>query len=147
MSDEIWLKTMADDIRCWVGVIKGPDDTPFSGNYFKIDIRIPENYPLDPPVVKFITPIFHPNIHFKRGEICLDILKTEWTPAWSIFSLCTAIRLLMANPVPDSPLNTLAGNLLRCGDNVGYQSMASMYANALSLKKNTIREEELSKPQ
>ena len=28
--------------------------------------------------------VFHPNVNFKTGEICLDILKREWTPAWSL---------------------------------------------------------------
>ena len=142
-SDDIWLKSEDDDIRHWIGMIKGPEDTPFYNHYFKIDIVIPEGYPIEPPHAKFITKIFHPNINFKDGTICLDILKTEWTPAWGITSLCTAIRILLGQPVPDSPLNTLAGNLLREGDTVGYNSMASMYAKMYASTKNTLREEDM----
>ena len=145
MSDEIWLKMKGDDIRNWFGVIKGPEDTPFQNHYFKIDFRFPENYPIDPPMVKFITPIFHPNIHFKKGDVCLDILKTEWSPAWSMFTVCTAIRLLLRDPVPDSPLNTLAGNLLRLGDKIGYNSMAKMYSNNYGLKNNILKIEDEKK--
>ena len=90
-------------------------------------INIPEQYPLVPPQVRFKTRIFHPNFHFKTGEICLDILKNAWTPAWTLHSVCQAIVALMSDPAHDSPLNCDAGNLLRCGDKRGYDSMAKMY--------------------
>ena len=143
-SDELWLKSEEDNIRHWIGMIKGPDDTPFKDHYFQIDITLKEDYPIEPPDVKFVTKIFHPNISFKTGVICLDILKTEWTPAWGISSLCTAIELLLSQPVPDSPLNTLAGNLLRANDVVGYNSMASMYADIYAAKRNTLKEEDMA---
>jgi peroxin-4 len=141
-NDELWLKAREDNIRNWIGVIRGPGGTPFEGHYYQIDILIPDGYPLDPPKAKFVTPIFHPNVHFKRGKICLNILKTEWTPAWSIQSLCTAVSLLMSQPAPDSPLNTLAGNLLRCGDDVGYYSMAAMYARKFAATRNFLKRED-----
>jgi peroxin-4 len=135
-NEELWLETQEDNIRNWVGVLKAPDGTPYSGHYFHISITIPDGYPIDPPTAKFTTPVFHPNVHFKEGRICLDILKTEWTPAWSIQSLCTAVVLLLSDPAPESPLNTLAGNLLRVGDVVGYKSMAQMYAEKFAPTTN-----------
>ena len=65
---------------------QGPSDTPYSGGVFTIAFRIPSQYPLVPPEVRFATPFFHPNVHFKSGEICLDILKTAWSPAWTLQS-------------------------------------------------------------
>mmetsp|Transcript_24033 Transcript_24033/g.39495 ORF Transcript_24033/g.39495 Transcript_24033/m.39495 type:complete len:103 (-) Transcript_24033:211-519(-) len=88
---------------------------------------IPDQYPLSPPNCKFVTKIFHPNVHFKTGEICLDILKTAWSPAWTLQSVCRAIIALLSNAEPDSPLNCDAGNLLRGGDFRGYASLAKMY--------------------
>lgn len=35
------------------------------GGRWKLDISIPDTYPLHPPKIKFRTPICHPNIHFK----------------------------------------------------------------------------------
>lgn len=32
---------------------------------WKLDISIPDRYPLHPPIIKFKTPVCHPNIHFK----------------------------------------------------------------------------------
>jgi ubiquitin-protein ligase len=68
-----------DDLFHWQAWIQGPPETPYAGAYFLLDIVVHPQYPLYPPSVKFITRIFHPNVHFKTGEICLDLLKTEWS--------------------------------------------------------------------
>ena len=83
---------------------------------------------MQPPKVKFITRIFHPNIHYETGEICLDILKAEnWRAAWTLESLSRAIVNLLINPNADSPLNCDAGNAIRAGDMLAYESMAYMF--------------------
>mmetsp|Transcript_32135 Transcript_32135/g.55495 ORF Transcript_32135/g.55495 Transcript_32135/m.55495 type:complete len:150 (-) Transcript_32135:628-1077(-) len=126
-SEEFSLRLVNDDFLHWRAIIPGPEDTPFSGGRFHLDIRVPQRYPFAAPKVAFLTKIFHPNVHFKTGEICLDILKTDWSPAWTIESLCRAISALMATPNPDSPLNCDAGNMLRAGDVRAYQSLAQCY--------------------
>ncbi|KAI8350287.1 ubiquitin-conjugating enzyme/RWD-like protein [Mortierella sp. GBAus27b] len=116
-----------NDLLHWQAVLLGTADSAYEGGRFKLDIVIPPNYPIQPPSIHFLTKICHPNVHFKTGEICLDILKSEWTPAWTLESVCVAISSLLTNPEPSSPLNCDAANLLRCGDLAGYNSLVRMY--------------------
>ncbi|KAJ6354536.1 hypothetical protein OIU77_005195 [Salix suchowensis] len=109
---DIQLACDDTNIFKWTALIKGPSETPFEGGVFQLVFSVPEQYPLQPPQVRFLTKIFHPNVHFKTGEICLDILKNAWSPAWTLQSVCRAIIALMAHPEPDSPLNCDSGNLV-----------------------------------
>ena len=98
------------DIFVWTAQLQGPPSTPYEGGVFEIHIKCPNNYPLVPPKVSFTTPIFHPNVLFNTGEICLDILKPDaWTPAWTLMSMCRAVTALLSHPEADSPLNCDCG--------------------------------------
>jgi ubiquitin-conjugating enzyme (huntingtin interacting protein 2) len=59
------------DIRRLRGTIQGPEGTPYEGGVFEIDINIPDQYPFEPPKMKFLTKIWHPNISSQTGAICL----------------------------------------------------------------------------
>jgi peroxin-4 len=75
----------------------------------------------------FVHQIFHPNVHFRTGDICLDILKKEWSPAWGLQAACRAVLALLSDPDASSPLNCDAGNMIRGNDMLAYNSTAAMY--------------------
>ncbi|KAJ1744229.1 E2 ubiquitin-protein ligase peroxin 4 [Coemansia sp. RSA 1290] len=102
LGDElVSLAPVSDDnLLQWNAILRGPRDTPYHGGQFRIRIDIPEQYPIKPPTLAFATPVCHPNVHFETGEICLDILKTQWSPAWTLMSTCLAVHVLLANPEP-----------------------------------------------
>ncbi|KAI8822439.1 ubiquitin-conjugating enzyme/RWD-like protein [Fimicolochytrium jonesii] len=119
--------TSDDDLQRWKAVILGQEGTPYEGGKFDLEITVPRTYPMQPPTIRFLGKVCHPNVHFKTGEICLDLLKTTWSPAWTLHSACIAIGALLMSPEADSPLNCDAANLLRCGDVRGYNSLVRMY--------------------
>lgn len=123
----IRLAPDGENLLRWSATLKGPEDTPFETGTFVVRFSLPESYPLAPPRAAFETKIFHPNVHWKTGEICLDILKDAWSPAWTLHSVCRAVLALLCNPEPDSPLNCDAGNMLRARDEIAYWSTARMY--------------------
>ena len=92
-----------DNLFHWCGTILGPEHTPYAGGLFHIDIQFPKDYPFKPPHMKFQTQIYHPNIN-SRGEICLDILKQEWSPALTLSDILLSISSLLNDPNPDDPL-------------------------------------------
>ncbi len=59
---------------------------------------------MEPPKVRFLTKIYHPNID-KLGRICLDILKDKWTPALQIRTVLLSIQSLLSAPNADDPLD------------------------------------------
>ncbi|XP_025712280.1 ubiquitin-conjugating enzyme E2 N-like [Callorhinus ursinus] len=84
-------------------VIAGPQDSPFEGGTFKLELFLPEEYPMAAPKVRFMTKIYHPNVD-KLGRICLDILKDKWSPALQICTVLLSIQALLSAPNPDDPL-------------------------------------------
>ncbi|XP_078679032.1 ubiquitin-conjugating enzyme E2 N [Branchiostoma floridae x Branchiostoma belcheri] len=83
--------------------VMGPSESPFEGGTFKLELFLPEDYPMAPPKVRFMTKIYHPNID-KLGRICLDILKDKWSPALQIRTVLLSIQALLSAPNPDDPL-------------------------------------------
>ena len=126
------LSPDGDNLFAWTAVLAGPEGTPYAGGEFDLVLSIPDAYPMAPPSARFVTRIFHPPIHFKTGDVCMDVLKAAWSPAWTLAALCTALRSLLAHPAPDSPLNCDAGNLLRAGDERGFGAMARLYTVELA---------------
>ncbi|XP_015271090.1 PREDICTED: ubiquitin-conjugating enzyme E2 T [Gekko japonicus] len=87
--------------------ILGSSDTPYEKGVFDLEVVVPVRYPFEPPKIRFLTPIYHPNID-SSGRICLDVLrlppKGAWRPSLNIATLLTSIQMLMNEPNPDDPL-------------------------------------------
>lgn len=80
-------------------------------------------YPFDPPHVRFVSKVYHPNISSQtvtrslyvtipfftwlmkklQGAICVDILKKAWSPMMTLKLVLQSIQIVLSSPVPDNP--------------------------------------------
>lgn len=119
---------VGEDLFHWQATIMGPPESPYQGGVFFLTIHFPTDYPFKPPKVKnlypkswkspmfkltfcffafsqvaFTTRIYHPNIN-SNGSICLDILRSQWSPALTVSKVLLSICSLLCDPNPDDPL-------------------------------------------
>lgn len=85
-------------------IIVGPSDTPYEGGFFYFVLKLPSDYPINPPTVKLMTTgngavRFNPNL-YNCGKVCLSILGTwegpKWTSVMSVQSVLVSISSLMS---------------------------------------------------
>lgn len=93
----------------------GPKNSPFEGGIFSLELFLPDGYPMRPPSVRFLTRIFHPNID-NLGRICLDILKSHWSPALQVRTVLLSIQSLLSSPNLDDPLSNDVAQVWRTNE-------------------------------
>ncbi|KAL0952739.1 hypothetical protein HGRIS_006970 [Hohenbuehelia grisea] len=89
------------------------------GGFFKARLSFPPEFPLLPPKMRFITPMWHPNI-YPDGIVCISILHApgddqygyeeageRWMPVHTIESILLSVISLLSSDKPncDSPAN------------------------------------------
>ncbi|XP_017059313.1 ubiquitin-conjugating enzyme E2 D3 [Drosophila ficusphila] len=97
------VEVVDDNLLHWMATIPGPADSPYAGGRFKLDLLFTTQFPFSPPYIKFSTRIFHCNIA-TNGYVCLNILRSEWSPALSVSKLLLSIVCLLGDPNPKDPL-------------------------------------------
>lgn len=82
-------------------MIRGPENTPYAGGLFMIDIKIPIDYPAHPPKCHYYSycegPL-NPNL-YANGKICLSLLGTwmgegveNWTKDSNLLQILVSIQ-------------------------------------------------------
>ena len=114
-----------EDLFVWEVAIFGPPGTLYEGGYFKARMNFPTDYPYNPPSVKFITDMWHPNI-YPSGDVCISILHSpghdeqsgelpseRWNPTQSVRTILLSIISLLNEPNTSSPANVDASVMYR----------------------------------
>ncbi|KAL4819396.1 ubiquitin-conjugating enzyme/RWD-like protein [Aspergillus spinulosporus] len=101
-----------DDVTHLRGSFPGPPGTPYEGGTYKVDIKIPTEYPFRPPVMKFITKVWHPNVSSQTGAICLDTLSSAWSPILTIKAALLSLQSLLSTPEPKDPQDAEVATML-----------------------------------
>lgn len=124
-----------NDIMTWYAKIHGPKDSPYENGIFSMIIKFDCDYPIKPPSIKFLTPMYHPNI-YRDGKICVDILQIDqWSPAQNVRTILLSIMSLLMDPNPASPANREAAELYKKDINAYNMKVID------HIEKNNVQEE------
>ena len=94
----------------WHIALLGPANTPYDKYWFVVDVVFPDAYPMKPPTVKFITPIYHPNVSMPQGgAVCADIISKDWSPVLRIDAITQRLTDMLVAPHADTPLEADIG--------------------------------------
>merc|ERR1712183_958122 len=96
------------DILTWDCAICGLPNTFMEFGIFQLNLTFDRNYPFNPPTVKFLSAMFHPNIS-PDGRVPL----TNWSPAHDVTKILTDIQSLLSHPHLESAVNQEAAQLYR----------------------------------
>lgn len=84
---------------------------------FRARINFPRDYPLNPPQMRFVCRIFHPNV-YPDGRVCISILhppgedpnmyessSERWSPVQSVEKILLSVVSMLAAPNDESGAN------------------------------------------
>ena len=92
----------------WKACFIGPKNTPYENGLYFIEIKLDDHYPESKPLVRFRTRVFHPNVNWCSGQICLDYIKGNWSSNNTLRDAVLSIFNLLKNPIFNSVLNSNA---------------------------------------
>ena len=114
--------------------IKGPQGTPYEKGVFHVEVQIPAGYPFEPPKMRFATKLWHPNVSSQTGAICLDILKTAWSPALTIKTTLLSLQALLSVPEPNDPQDAEVASMYK-GDFKKWCAMAAYWTELYAVER------------
>ena len=95
----IEVSVPSDNIYIWEAKFAAPEQSFYKGANLNIQIVLPEEYPLSPPTVRFLTPVFHINIDQSSGQVCLGFITADnWNPTNGIEDILRGVFSLLITP-------------------------------------------------
>ncbi|XP_031426697.2 uncharacterized protein LOC105895579 [Clupea harengus] len=95
-----------EDFTFWKILMQGPPETPYEEGVFELYCQFGEAYPVKPPLVRFITPVYHCNVN-NVGRICHNIFDRNYSANVTMREILNAVYGLLIAPEPDDPLDSV----------------------------------------
>tara|TARA_Y100000816_G_scaffold208638_1_gene154437 strand:+ start:91 stop:822 length:732 start_codon:yes stop_codon:yes gene_type:complete len=94
----IYYKHDTETITKGYALILGNNETPYCYGNYLFKFTFPDNYPYEPPKLKFLTSDgsmrFHPNLYI-NGQVCLSIINTWNGEGWTSCNNINSILLIL----------------------------------------------------
>lgn len=113
--DEVLLIWTSNN-RVILAQIEGPEGSFYEGGSFKLQIKVTEKYPSDPPQVTMLTKIIHPNID-SDGFVSIPCLKNWRSSTAGIKKIISEVKDILSHPSTSEPLNLFAAKLFNDDQN------------------------------
>lgn len=94
------------DFTFWKILMEGPPDTPYEKGTFELFCQFGADYPVKPPLVRFVTPVYHCNIN-NVGRICHNIFDRNYNAQITMRDILNAVYGLLIIPEPEDPLDSI----------------------------------------
>lgn len=115
-----------ENIFNWELMIIGPPETLYEGGFFNCKLEFPSDFPNSPPVMTFLTQMWHPNVH-TDGKVCISILHPpgedafnehesaieRWRPILGVEAIIISVISMLSDPNDESPANIDAAVMWR----------------------------------
>lgn len=142
-THELHYEVDDEETSTYITEVIGPDDTPYAGHRFRVRISLTRNFPKSSPSVGFMSfKVWHPNVDFESGTICLNLLNERWTPMLTLTHIIDILLpQLLTEPNPDSPLNIEAARQLKSSKTEFEKAAAAVLVKSPSKRAKTDSDE------
>ncbi|XP_048208088.1 ubiquitin-conjugating enzyme E2 U [Perognathus longimembris pacificus] len=105
---------VSDNMLKWEAEIEGLKDSMWQGLLFPLELNFPPEYNHVPPIVRFTSIPFHPNVHPHTGQPSIDFLDdpASWNPSYTLSSILLALQVMISNPILENPVNLEATQIM-----------------------------------
>uniref|UniRef100_A0A3B1JSW3 UBC core domain-containing protein n=1 Tax=Astyanax mexicanus TaxID=7994 RepID=A0A3B1JSW3_ASTMX len=118
------------DFSFWKILMQGPPETPYEKGVFELYCEFETEYPVKPPLMKFLTPIYHCNVN-SVGRICHNIFDRNYSAQITMRQILDAVYGLLIVPEPEDPLDSvLAEEFLLNKDKYDEEAQRNTESNA-----------------
>ncbi|KAM7400412.1 hypothetical protein PAMA_004886 [Pampus argenteus] len=94
------------DFAFWRILMQGPPNTPYEKGVFELYCQFGPEYPVKPPLVRFVTHVYHCNVN-SVGRICHNIFDRNYNAHITMREILDAVYGLLIMPEPDDPLDSI----------------------------------------
>ncbi|XP_057166585.1 ubiquitin-conjugating enzyme E2 U [Ursus arctos] len=130
---------VSEDLMEWGADIEGLQNTFWHGLFFQLTINFTSQYNFVPPIVKFLTIPFHPNVDQNTGRACIDFLDDpdKWTTSYTLSSILLALQVMLSNPALENPVNLEAAQMLIKDESLYKQVVLGLFNQPSQMTDNS----------